>query len=600
MESSDYFGSTLLLSMNTLRQNFFRPASGMVVTICLALSAITACSSSEQVADTDETTTGRLILEKDIVEAQTHFIRGITAMQLDDLQAAEIHLTRAHSILPDKAGILFSLADLYFEMGDPVDAIYYNRRAVELEPENRWFRLQLANGYRDNGNYPEAVAQLDSILAYHPNDIRMLQTKAQIHSEQGELEASNEVFQQILDLTGPDMAIYYQRISNFNRMDDTQAIIEELQKVIETDRGNTNALMMLSQFYLEEQKPEMAQQTLERALERNPMHPEALVNLAEIHINNEEWEKAGNILHDLVADPQVSAGKKFEIVQYIIGRFANDPESEPLRKTTGDLVETLLQTEPDKGMSHAMAAEYYLTLGNENIALDHLEQTVEIMPENDAAWRQLIQSYYVQGSYERAVESGKKANEFVPDDAFIHFFVGGSYFLQDQLEEAAAWLKKASELPSRTPFRSIIQGTLGDVYSALELWDQADEAYEEAISLDPDNDVALNNYAFMLSEREKELEQAKEMASRALELSPDNSAFLDTLGWVYFKMGDYENAYEYIRASIETGDASAEVMEHLGDVYDKLGEPDRALYWWQKALEKDESRTYLKERLHIN
>lgn len=89
------------------------------------------------------------------------------------------------------------------------------------------------------------------------------------------------------------------------------------------------------------------------------------------------------------------------------------------------------------------------------------------------------------------------------------------------------------------------------------------------------------------------------MAIRALELNPENAAFLDTMGWIYFKMGDYEKAYEYIRASIDTGDASAEVMEHMGDVYDKMGEPDRAHYWWQKALDKDENRTYLEERLNI-
>lgn len=532
--------------------------------------------------------------------ARTHFIRGLTALELNDPERAESHLTRAHALLPHMPGVNYALARLYLEKNDYAGSVFYSRRAVDAEPENKWYRMLLIDGLRGTGDYREVLQHLDTALTYHPGDIQLLYTMARIQASQGEYEASNLTYQQILDLMGSDRAIHYQRISNFTRMNDTDAVINELLKILEADQGNVNTLLMLSQFYLEEERTGEAAELLEQVLQRNPRHPEALVNLADIHIMNEEWEKAGALLLGLVGDPVVSVTNKLEIVQYVLSRFSQHPEDPRLKDTASMLVDTLVAGVPENGMAHAMAAEFHIISDDGEQALYHLHRTTELMPENDAAWRQLVQTYYIEGLYEETIEAGLRAEEFIPQDAFILFFVGGAYFLKDNKEEAARWLSAASELPARAPFRSIIMGTLGDAHASMDNWEAADDAYEEAILLDPDNDVALNNYAYYLSERETRLDKAKEMAKRALELNPENAAFLDTMGWVYFKLGEYEKAHEYIRASIETGDASAEVMEHMGDVYDKLGDPDRAHYWWQKALEKDDTRTYLKERLHIN
>ena len=586
-----------------------------LVTLFLgATLLLSACASTEPAtADHQDRTRDRSAPERSLTglpeartgseeeaRARTHFIRGLTALELNDPERAESHLTRAHALLPHMPGVNYALARLYLEKNDYAGSVFYSRRAVDAEPENKWYRMLLVDGLRGTGDYREVLQHLDTALTYHPGDIQLLYTMARIQASQGEYEASNLTYQQILDLMGSDRAIHYQRISNFTRMNDTDAVINELLKILEADQGNVNTLLMLSQFYLEEERTGEAAELLEQVLQRNPRHPEALVNLADIHIMNEEWEKAGALLLGLVGDPVVSVTNKLEIVQYVLSRFSQHPEDPRLMDTASMLVDTLVAGVPENGMAHAMAAEFHIITDDGEQALYHLHRTTELMPENDAAWRQLVQTYYIEGLYEETIEAGLRAEEFIPQDAFILFFVGGAYFLKDNKEEAARWLSAASELPARAPFRSIIMGTLGDAHASMDNWEAADDAYEEAILLDPDNDVALNNYAYYLSERETRLDKAKEMAKRALELNPENAAFLDTMGWVYFKLGDYEKAHEYIRASIETGDASAEVLEHMGDVYDKLGDPDRAHYWWQKALEKDDTRTYLKERLHIN
>lgn len=578
--------------------------------VFIAMLFILSCSTGKKTGLTDSssanslermeiTAAGRLASEAES-QARTYYIRGTAALQLNDLEMAETWLNRALPGLPHSSGAHYTLARLYMEKEDFVNAAYYGRIAVDLEPNNKWYRMLLVDAYRSTGQHEELIHQLDSILVYHPGDIQTLYTKARFLSARGEYRKSNQTYERILQLTGPDRSIFFQRISNFTKLDDTEAIIAELQNILKIDQSNIHTQLMLSQFYLEENRIEEARELLEQILRRSPGHPETLVNLADLYMNEEEWDKAGSLLLTLAGDTLVSTGNKLEILQYVISRYSVDSENEPLGRTASALVDTMLVYEPANGMIHALASELYSIKNDTDQSLYHLRQTTELLPENDAAWRQLVQTFYVEGRYTEAIEYGKKADQFVPDDVFIHFFVGGSYFLEKEYEKAAAWLNTASDAPAQPAFRSIILGILGDTYASMEKWERSDKSYEESIALDPENDVAMNNYAYSLAERETELEKAWELSRMALDKNPDNAAYLDTMGWIYFKKGDYENARKYLRASIDTGNASAEVMEHMGNLYDRIGEPDRALYWWQKALEKDETRIYLRDRLNIN
>jgi len=167
----------------------------------------------------------------------------------------------------------------------------------------------------------------------------------------------------------------------------------------------------------------------------------------------------------------------------------------------------------------------------------------------------------------------------------------------DDNERAEIWLENASIAPSQRNFRSIIYGTLGDVRHDLGKWDETVDAFTMALRLDANNHTALNNYAYYLSLRSEQLDEALEMSERAVAMDPGNAAYLDTIGWIHFKKGNYEKAREYIQQSVDTGDASAEVYEHLGDVYEALSDLETAQKWWKKAFEMDPERTYLQERI---
>jgi Tfp pilus assembly protein PilF len=112
------------------------------------------------------------------------------------------------------------------------------------------------------------------------------------------------------------------------------------------------------------------------------------------------------------------------------------------------------------------------------------------------------------------------------------------------------------------------------------------EAYEKSLSLYADNAAVLNNYAYFLSEEERELERALTMSSRAINLDKNNATYLDTYAWILYKLKRYEEALTYIERAIADDPEPSDVLyEHAGDICHQLGIRHRALDYWYKALD---------------
>jgi tetratricopeptide (TPR) repeat protein len=109
----------------------------------------------------------------------------------------------------------------------------------------------------------------------------------------------------------------------------------------------------------------------------------------------------------------------------------------------------------------------------------------------------------------------------------------------------------------------------------------------------------MNNYAYSLAERNEKLEYALELALKAIAIKPANGAYLDTVGWIYYKLNQFELALSYIQQSLADRENSAVVLEHLGDVYLKLNQLPAAIKCWRQALELNPNQENLKRKLEI-
>ena len=536
-------------------------------------------------------------MDPNVTRALEYFIDGINDFENQDYEEALDKLIAAHLLFSEDAGINYALSDVYMAVGDYVNAAYYGQIATELEPENKWYLLHLADVYRASGRNELAVETLQRVLEVYPNDQDVLYTLAESYLSFGELEKSNEVLDKLIAITGGVFELHIRKFQNYNALGQKENALAELEKVRELNPGNLTTLHTISQYYIESGDLEAAKTVLMDARDRKPGEPTTLLLLAEIYSLNREWEELGNAFMEMIEDPIISPDQKIELARFIFSQSLNFPAEESLQIQSEKIILALSENEPEYGPAQLIAADYFLQINEFETALEVLERVNTTLPEHSEAWGQRMQLLFTLNRYEDVISISESANNYAPDNSFIQFFTGASYMLTDQYEEAENWLQKATLSPSQRTFRSIIYSTLGDVKNELDKWSESSDAFQNALRLDRNNHNALNNYAYYLSLRSENLDEALEMSKRAVGMEPQNAAYLDTLGWIYYKKGDFDNALEYIQQAVDTGEASAEVYEHLGDVYDALGEDSKAREWWEKALELDPERTHLNEQL---
>jgi tetratricopeptide (TPR) repeat protein len=130
----------------------------------------------------------------------------------------------------------------------------------------------------------------------------------------------------------------------------------------------------------------------------------------------------------------------------------------------------------------------------------------------------------------------------------------------------------------------VVLSTLALVLEAAERWTEARQVYEVVIKLDPNNAVALNNLAYLLSEHGGDLNDALTKAQRAKQLLPGLSEVSDTLGWIYLKKNLTDNAIDIFKDLVTKVPSSAIFRYHLGMAYSQKGDKTRALKELQDAL----------------
>ena len=120
--------------------------------------------------------------------------------------------------------------------------------------------------------------------------------------------------------------------------------------------------------------------------------------------------------------------------------------------------------------------------------------------------------------------------------------------------------------------------------------------FESILRADSNHHQALNYLGYMLADRGERLDYARNLIERAVQLDPSNAAYLDSYGWVFYRLGQYDEALKQLERAAEMV-SDATVFDHLGDAYKAVKLEDKARLWWQRALDIDSSNTVIQEKL---
>jgi len=150
-----------------------------------------------------------------------------------------------------------------------------------------------------------------------------------------------------------------------------------------------------------------------------------------------------------------------------------------------------------------------------------------------------------------------------------------------QAEEAA---RKAESLAGAPAEKETAWFLLGAIYERQKLFARAEEEFKKALAVNPRNAAVLNYYGYMLGDQGVRLEEARGMVQTALAEEPYSGAYLDSLGWIYFKQNKLAEAEETLQKALARESHDPTIHSHLGDVYSRGGHKEKAVGEWEKAL----------------
>jgi tetratricopeptide (TPR) repeat protein len=189
------------------------------------------------------------------------------------------------------------------------------------------------------------------------------------------------------------------------------------------------------------------------------------------------------------------------------------------------------------------------------------------------------------GKRDAALEVLEALARAYPDMPRVFAAKGNLLREADRPEDAkAAYTRALALYDESAPAKWVVFYARGIANHQLDLWPEAEADFRAALALQPANPQVLNYLGYSLVERGEKLDEALAMIERAVAALPDNGAIVDSLGWVLFRLGQYDDAVEILERAATLEPVDPVINDHLGDAYWAVGRSIEARFQWQRAL----------------
>jgi tetratricopeptide (TPR) repeat protein len=527
--------------------------------------------------------------DQDQRRALEHFVDGSIYETKGDYARAVLEYQDALRYEKDPA-IYFALSKNFAILGKNALAIDAAKEALRLAPGEMTYRRNLADIYAGAFELDAAAEQFEEIIKRDSSQVDAWYNLARIYQVRKPLR-SLEVFEQILQRFGPDWDVLLQTAEIYNKMGKFDKSAEALRQMATIDPGNRALQENLAQAYIRAGKFDEALAVYASLRERHPEDLGLRAEVAGVYLAQGAYPRAAEEFDAILSQDTVSVEVKLHIGEMYFEQVGKDSTLAPLTRT---IFERIAAKHPADWRAYWFLGAVGTLMRDDSLAVRSFKKVTELASWNADAWVYLSSVFLGKNNFAEVARVLETALKVLPDDFRVNFFLGVSYSRLGRNLDAIRVLEKARQL---NPKDVDVIAQLALAYDSLKKFEESDALYEEAIRIDGANHLVLNNYAYSLAERNAQLERALTYARKAVETQPDNPSYLDTIGWIYFRLGQYTEAERYVKQAISKGEVSAVVYEHLGDIYYKMNQKDLAMEHWQMALKLDEANAPLRDKI---
>ncbi len=551
--------------------------------IILVAFAIAGCSSSQQ---TQEDTERKAELRDAALE---RYLNGQLLDQREEYAAAILEYQDALRFFEEPA-IYFALAKDYAQLGKHEQALEAAHNAVRLEPKNIEYRETLAEIYMRAFRFEEATKEIEAILQQDSTRRESWYDYAQLLQFTAPLK-SLEVCEQILERFGPDDHIYIQMVQLYSALGNLPKAAEAMKGMLALNPANFEIKKSLGDLYMQMDSIDAALNLFDELVELHPENVVLRASIAHAYLVKRDYAKAQEQFDSLITRDTLSIEDQLEFGKVFITFVERDSVVIPLAE---EMFNGMLKQYPDDWRPYWFLGAIANVKRDDSTSVVYFKKVTELAKWNADGWVGVASVWFDKGELQKALEVLEEAKKNVKEEFRVEFIYGLTLQRLKRPTDAALALERAITI---NPKNADALSALGLVYDELKRHPDSDTMYERALRLSPNNSLVLNNYGYSLADRNEQLERAETMLKKALEQQPNNQSYLDSMGWIYFRLGNFEEAERYIKKAIDLGTNSAVVFEHLGDVYSKMNQKEKAQEYWKKALDLDGNNQALKDKI---
>ncbi len=523
-------------------------------------------------------------------------IEGIQQKLLGNPERAVTLFLNAREIDPRNDAAYYELARLHAGHNELDEARQNAGIALELDPKNKDYQLLMADIHILQDNMGQAIEVYRQLAGQHPENIRLQRNLVSAYRHKDRYDEALEVLRHIESVQGVSEETGMQKLEILIRQGDYHTAIEEASVLAELYPDQPAFIEVLGDLYMETGQEEEAKATYLEMLGRDPGNYMARLLLADYYHEQDKPEEAFEQLKHAFRSPQLELEGKGRIIFSYMRWSEEDPA---FLDQAIELADIMLEMHPEEAEAWLIYGDILNQAGKHKEAREKYLEGVRLDPSSVSVWQQILSLDLQLNDFEAMLDHSDHALEYFFEQPILFLFNGLANMQLEEYDAAASSLEYGLAMTvGDDELREDFITMLADVYFFLDAHDEADQYYEKALDINPDNATALNNYSYHLAERRERLDEALEMSARSLEMQPDNAAFLDTYGWIHYQKGNYEEARRWIGKALEASDEPGDtILEHYGDVLYKLGEKEKAMEFWQQAKEAGNESDHLHKKI---
>lgn len=495
-----------------------------------------------------------ILVEKEInSKALSHFLDGEMYFSQGNFSMAVIEFQDALRYDSSSASIYLSLAEVFLRLNKFERAEETLKSALLLNDSKKEVRELLAQQYLMRGDIDLGEKQYLILESTYPSDIQFSFILAEIAYRKGKVKNAQEKYW------------------NIYIKDSSQ--VQALSRAAELSKINGELEFSFSAF--------------EKLVLIQPENIQFWKNYSELASNLKIFDKAIDGFNNLARlsndDPIIK--ERLGILYFENNQFAQSDSIFSLLYNNGEISPGILYYKTRMAIIEQDfdSAEFFSS------------KQIELFPSEISGYTNLALCYINLSNSDDAISILIRAKNKFPNNFSINYMLGSTYNSQKKFQLAIESLNSALKID---PDSRSTKHLLANAYNSMNQWPISENLYKELIRSDKMDAQALNNYSYTLAERGLKLKEALNMSQRAIQLDPDNSAYLDTIGWIFYKLKKYNKAIDYIQKSISLDPNNIVVLEHLGDAYMKINKIEEAKLYYNKILHLDENNSRILNKIN--